>query len=95
MVDVLKGSVDDLSRALKDGSQGFDAVADAADDLFDAASSGSAEAVAQMRAQADTLDAQIGRYRSLADELAALRDQLPEDYRPALDAVVALSLIHI
>ena len=89
MVDVLKGSVDDLSRALKDGSQGFDAVADAADDLFDAASSGSAEAVAQMRAQADTLDAQIGRYRSLADELAALRDQLPEDYRPALDAVVA------
>ncbi len=89
MADVLKQSADDLSAALAAGSGSLDALEDAVDGLFDAASSGSAEAVAQMRSQADALAAQAGRYRDLADALEALRGQVPEEDRAAIDAAVS------
>lgn len=88
MVEALKQSVDDLSRALEGTGQGFGAVSDSVDALFDTASSGTQECVAQMRAQADTVDGQISHYVALAGQLEQLRGQVPEEYQPAVDAVI-------
>ncbi len=89
LVDELRRSADGLSSALEDSGKSFGAVADSVDGLFDAASEGSQECASQMRAQAGVVDGQAARYRDIADELAALRDDVPDEYRQAVDAAVS------
>ena len=89
MTGALRQSVDGLSQALEQGAQGFAAVSDAADELFDSAAAGSQQSASALRAQADALDGRIAQYRSAIEQLEQLAGEVPTEYRPALEAVVA------
>lgn len=89
MMDALKGSVDELSQALDQSGQGFAAVSDSVDALFDAASSGSQQNAAALRAKVDSMDDQAAQYRSVVAQLEGLRASMPDGYSQALDGVVA------
>lgn len=88
MADALVQSADDLSAALEDSAESFGAVSDSVDALFDAAASGSQECASQMRSQAEVVTSQVAQYQAVVDQLAALRDDLPDEYRPVVDAVI-------
>lgn len=87
-IDELKQSVEDLSGAFSAVGGTFEEVGNAVDGLFDAAASGSAEVVSQMRDQANSIDGKINGYRGVVESLEALRDQAPEEFHAAFDAVI-------
>ena len=88
LTDALRQSVDNLSRTLDGAGESFASVSDSVDALFDAAGQGAQECAARLRTQADDLDEKATRYRALAEELAPLRDEVPEAYQSAVDALV-------
>ena len=89
LVDTLKGSIDDLSRAIESSGQGFGAVAGSVDALFDTASAGAKDCAGRMRTQAGTINGQADHYREIASELEDLRPSVPSEYQPAVDAVIS------
>lgn len=89
MVDALRGSLDDLSNAIESSGQGFGAVSSSVDTLFDTASAGAGECAVQMRSQADVLDGQIVQCKAIAGELETLRESVPDEYQPAVDAALS------
>lgn len=88
-VDALRQSGDELSAALATSANGFDAVSESVDDLFDAASRDADGAVDDLRSHADTLKKQAALYRDAASSLSALAPKLPPELRPQANAAAS------
>lgn len=78
----LKESGAGLADALKSSAEGFDAVVEKTDALFDTASSDVAATTADLRKQADAVAKHGERYRQLASSVEGIASALPESTQP-------------
>lgn len=90
LVDALKLSVEDLADSLEAASLGFSGMSDQIDALFDTAGENAASCAAQMRSQADALDAQRERYQAVIEVLEGLREVVDASYAPALEQTISM-----
>lgn len=87
VADAMDGAADALSTALRQGSEGFAAVPDALDAAFASASTTAADAAAQLRASATAAQDQGAAFRSAASQLREIAAVLPQESRPAVEAM--------
>lgn len=87
VADAMDGAADALSTALRQGSEGFAAVPDALDAAFASASTTAADAAAQLRASATAAQDQGAAFRSAASQLREIAAALPQESRPAVEAM--------
>lgn len=87
VADAMDGAADALSTALRQSSEGFAAVPDALDAAFASASTTAADAAAQLRASATAAQDQGAAFRSAASQLREIAAALPQESRPAVEAM--------
>ena len=87
VADAMDGAADALSTALRQSSEGFAAVPDALDAAFASASTTAADAAAQLRASATAAQDQGEAFRSAASQLREIAAALPQESRPAVEAM--------
>ena len=87
VADAMDGAADALSTALRQSSEGFAAVPDALDVAFASASTTAADAAAQLRASATAAQDQGVAFRSAASQLREIAAALPQESRPAVEAM--------
>ena len=87
VADAMDGAADALSTALRQSSEGFAAVPDALDVAFASASTTAADAAAQLRASATAAQDQGAAFRSAASQLREIAAALPQESRPAVEAM--------
>ena len=87
VADAMDGAADALSTALRQSSEGFAAVPDALDAAFASASTTAADAAAQLRASAMAAQDQGAAFRSAASQLREIAAALPQESRPAVEAM--------
>lgn len=87
VADAMDGAADALSTALRQSSEGFAAVSDALDAAFASASTTAADAAAQLRASATAAQDQGAAFRSAASQLREIAAALPQESRPAVEAM--------
>lgn len=89
IADALSASAGALSDALQQSSAGYAGVPEAVDAAFGSTDTLSADSVAQLREQAAAADAQVVQYQAIVGQLEQLRDKVPAEYQPAVDAMIA------
>ena len=87
-LDAVQGAAQDLSTALDASKDAFAGVESDVDALFDNAGAMSGNAIANMRSQASSLDAQVSSYEGIIAQLDKLHGIIPPSYEPALDGVI-------
>lgn len=86
----LGSSAQALSEALGASVEGFAAVNENLDALFDATSQTAADSAAAMRSQAAALTSTAERYRAIASQLAGLKASLPSEHHALIDGAIAM-----
>lgn len=87
VADAMAGAADALSTALQQSSAGFASVPDALDAAFASASATASDAAAQLRGSATAVQDQGAACRSAASQLREIASSLPQESRPAVDAM--------
>ncbi len=81
-------SSEKLSEALQKSIEAYKALPDAVDSAFDSADTLSKDAANSLRNRADTADALASDFHTVASQLSALEDSLPDDVAEQVESIV-------